>query len=99
MDTLRFINTLKYLYSPSPSEYVLYFQAFFRADHIRNCVSMSGEYRPPLLLIALDSVSHLLILVNASANFIIYCILSTHFQVIFQLYYFLLSWVFLMKEI
>ena len=64
-------------------DFLLILQAFFRADHIRHCVSTSGHYRPPLYLIALDSVSHLLILVNASANFIIYCILSTHFQVTF----------------
>ena len=68
---------------PDNMDFLLILQAFFRADHIRHCVSTSGHYRPPLYLIALDSVSHLLILVNASANFIIYCILSTHFQVTF----------------
>ena len=45
------------------------------------CVAANLTYTPPLELLCMESISHILILFNSSSNFIIYCTLSTHFKV------------------
>jgi hypothetical protein len=60
---------------------VLAVEAFVRASTMSRCIADNHTYVPPVELICMESVSHLLILTNSSINFLIYCTLSTHFKV------------------
>ena len=60
---------------------ILAIEAFMRAAGIARCYRAGLTFVAPLSLVCLESVSNLLILINASCNFIIYCLASTHFKV------------------
>merc|ERR1719219_2580793 len=45
-----------------------------------NCIKEQGHYIPPLWIMCLESVAHLLVIFNFSSNFLIYCSVSTQFK-------------------
>ena len=53
---------------------------FSVVDHIIECESqMMGRY-PPAWILCTISVSHLLLMVNSSVNFLVYCVAGTRFR-------------------
>lgn len=61
---------------------ILALQAFTRASEISDCIASNKSYIPPIELVCMESISHIMIMINSSCNFIVYCTLSTHFKVI-----------------
>lgn len=60
---------------------ILALQAFTRASEISDCIASNKSYIPPIELVCMESISHIMIMINSSCNFIVYCTLSTHFKV------------------
>lgn len=60
---------------------ILAIEAVVRASQMTACVSANLSYIPPLPLVCMESVSHIMIMSNSSCNFLIYCTISTHFKV------------------
>ena len=44
------------------------------------CVEEFDQYIPPLWVMCLESVAHLLVMLNFSTNFLIYCSVSAPFK-------------------
>ena len=44
------------------------------------CVEEYDQYIPPLWVMCLESVAHLLVMLNFSTNFLIYCSVSAPFK-------------------
>lgn len=44
-------------------------------------VCLQGYWIPPSWLLCLESVSHLLVMISSSTNFLIYCTISTKFKI------------------
>ncbi len=49
---------------------------------ILHCVEIGYDYLPNLTFYEWDSVSRLLMVINSSVNFLVYCIGNQHFKVI-----------------
>jgi len=45
-----------------------------------SCIKHVDQYIPPLWVMCLESVAHLLVMLNFSSNFLIYCSVSTQFK-------------------
>ena len=45
-----------------------------------SCISKLGEYIPPMWVMCLESVAHLLVMFNFSSNFLVYCSVSHQFK-------------------
>jgi hypothetical protein len=57
------------------------FQAIIYVDRTYVCLMQEDNWIPPSWVLCLESVSHLLVMVSSSSNFIIYCTISTQFKV------------------
>ena len=44
------------------------------------CIKLELEYIPPLWIMCLESVAHLLVMFNFSSNFLVYCCCSRQFK-------------------
>lgn len=44
------------------------------------CIKHQDSYIPPLWIMCLESVAHLLVMLNFSSNFLIYCSVSNQFK-------------------
>ena len=44
------------------------------------CIKHVDHYIPPLWIMCLESVAHLLVMLNFSSNFLIYCSVSNQFK-------------------
>ena len=45
-----------------------------------DCIKHQDEYIPPLWIMCLESVAHLLVMINFSSNFLVYCFVSKQFK-------------------
>ena len=45
------------------------------------CVEEYDQYIPPLWVMCLESVAHLLVMLNFSTNFLVYCSVSKQFKI------------------
>ena len=45
-----------------------------------SCITYTDQYIPPLWVMCLESVAHLLVMFNFSSNFLIYCSVSNQFK-------------------
>jgi hypothetical protein len=61
-------------------------QAVIYVDMTFACMSdpEGQEWIPPYWILCLESVSHLLTMIAASTNFIVYCTISTKFKIFLQ---------------
>ena len=50
------------------------------SDEQVECIKHADSYIPPLWIMCLESVSHLLVMLNFSSNFLIYCSASNQFK-------------------
>ena len=50
------------------------------ADVQVSCSKAGAQYVPPLWVMCLESVAHLLVMVNFSSNFLVYCSVSQQFK-------------------
>jgi len=59
--------------------YLCIMLVFLLEDQV-SCMANADHYIPPLLIMCLESVAHLLVMFNFSTNFIIYCFVSKQFK-------------------
>ena len=52
------------------------------ADVQVSCMKLLDQYIPPRWIMCLESVAHLLVMVNFSTNFLIYCSVSKQFKTV-----------------
>ena len=57
---------------------------FFLPEEQVACMEEFDQYIPPLWVMCLESVAHLLVMINFSTNFIIYCSVSAPFKKAFS---------------
>ena len=61
--------------------YCLCFHIFVHCADVQvSCIKHVDQYIPPLWVMCLESVAHLLVMLNFSSNFLIYCSVSTQFK-------------------
>ena len=58
----------------------LIFQIWIISDVQVSCIKHVDHYIPPLWVMCLESVAHLLVMLNFSSNFLIYCSVSNQFK-------------------
>lgn len=56
-------------------------QAIINVNKTIQCVSINKAWIPPGWMLIMESVSHLLLLISSSSNFLIYCTISTKFKI------------------
>ena len=49
-------------------------------DEQVHCMSTVGSYIPPLWIMCMESVAHMLVMLNSSSTFLIYCSVSGQFR-------------------
>ena len=54
--------------------------AFLVPDVQVTCMKVLDQYIPPMWIMCLESVAHLLVMINFSTNFLIYCSVSKQFK-------------------
>ena len=52
------------------------------ADVQVSCMKLLDQYIPPRWIMCLESVAHLLVMLNFSTNFLIYCSVSKQFKAV-----------------
>ena len=52
------------------------------SDEQVECIKHADSYIPPLWIMCLESVAHLLVMLNFSTNFLIYCSVSKQFKAV-----------------
>ena len=56
-------------------------QAIINVNITITCISNNKHWIPPIWMLIAESISHLLLLISSSTNFLIYCTISTKFKI------------------
>ena len=59
-------------------------QAIINVNITIQCAAMNKAWIPPNWMLIMESISHLLLLISSSSNFLIYCTISTKFKIFFK---------------
>ena len=68
---------------PKPSELInnsIFNVIIFSPDVQMSCVQAEVQFIPPVWVMCLESVAHLLVMFNFSSNFLVYCSVSQQFK-------------------